>query len=306
MAAVGVAFRGSQMPAGRLERAGFGPPVRPGRELITATLRRGPGAVAWIARVLAGLLLLSPAACASPGTVPAAGLESSAPSTAAAAPTPTVPAAAPLDQGTAPDAALAVLATLPVKGRAPKTGYSRDQFGQTWADVDGNGCDTRNDMLRRDLSAIALKPGTRDCIVLSGVLGDPYTATFINFLRGTSTSTAVQIDHVVALSDAWQKGAQQLSADQRLAFANDPLNLLAVDGRTNLQKSDGDAATWLPPNKAFRCSYVARQISVKSRYALWVTAAERDAMARVLGDCPEALAPEAAGTGSHGREKAPA
>lgn len=266
--------------------------------MITATLGRGPGAVAWIARGLAGLLLLSPAACASPGPVPAAGLESSAPSTAAATPTPTVPAAAPLDQGTASDAALAVLATLPVKGRAPKTGYSRDQFGQTWADVDGNGCDTRNDMLRRDLSAIALKPGTRDCIVLSGVLGDPYTATFINFLRGTSTSTAVQIDHVVALSDAWQKGAQQLSADQRLAFANDPLNLLAVDGRTNLQKSDGDAATWLPPNKAFRCSYVARQISVKSRYALWVTPAERDAMARVLGDCPEAQAPKAAGTGS--------
>ena len=178
--------------------------------------------------------------------------------------------------------ALDVLATIPVKGRAPKTGYSRDQFGQAWADVDRNGCDTRNDMLRRDLSDLALKPGTRDCVVLSGILTDPYTATLINFLRGSSTSAAVQIDHVVALSDAWQKGAQQLTEAQRLSFANDPLNLLAVDGPANQQKSDGDAATWLPPNKSFRCDYVARQISVKSSYGLWVTRAEHDAMARVL------------------------
>jgi hypothetical protein len=123
-------------------------------------------------------------------------------------------------------------------------------------------------------------------VVLSGILNDPYTATLVNFLRGNSTSTAVQIDHVVALSDAWQKGAQQLSPAQRQSFANDPLNLLAVDGTANQQKSDGDAATWLPPNKTFRCEYVARQIAVKSSYSLWVTQAEHDAMARVLGDCP--------------------
>jgi hypothetical protein len=184
-----------------------------------------------------------------------------------------------------------VLATLPVKGRAPKTGYSREQFGPAWSDVDHNGCDTRNDMLRRDLTALALRPGTRGCVVLSGVLADPYTATAIKFLRGNATSTAVQIDHVVALSDAWQKGAQKLSPAQRLSFANDPLNLLAVDGPANQSKSDGDAATWLPPNKSYRCTYVARQISVKSSYGLWVTQAEHDAMARVLSDCPDALAP---------------
>ena len=184
-----------------------------------------------------------------------------------------------------------MLATIPVKGRAPKTGYSRDQFGQAWADVDRNGCDTRNDMLRRDLTDLALKPDTRDCVVLSGILNDPYTATLINFLRGTSTSPAVQIDHVVALSDAWQKGAQQLTEAQRLSFANDPLNLLAVDGPANQQKSDGDAATWLPPNKSYRCDYVARQISVKSSYGLWVTQAEHDAMARVLADCRDTTAP---------------
>ena len=146
-------------------------------------------------------------------------------------------------------------------------------------------------MLRRDLKSLALKPGTRDCVVLSGVLNDPYTAVAIHFLRGQATSTAVQIDHVVALSDAWQKGAQQLSPARRLSLANDPQNLLAVDGPSNQSKSDGDAATWLPPNKSYRCNYVARQISVKSSYGLWVTQAEHDAMARVLSDCPGALAP---------------
>jgi Protein of unknown function (DUF1524)/Excalibur calcium-binding domain len=187
--------------------------------------------------------------------------------------------------------ALAALETLPVKGRAPKTGYDRDEFGPAWADTDRNGCDTRNDILARDLAAEIFKPGTRDCVVLSGVLDDPYTATEIHFLRGQDTSTAVQIDHVVALSDAWQKGAQQLSADERTAFANDPLNLLAVDGPTNAQKSDSDAASWLPPNKAFRCDYVARQIAVKAEYELWVTTAEKDAMGRVLSTCPDQTLP---------------
>ncbi len=187
--------------------------------------------------------------------------------------------------------ALDVLETLPVKGRAPKTGYDRALFGQAWADVDRNGCDTRNDILNRDLDAKSFKPGTRDCMVLTGTLADPYTNTTISFMRGTSTSSAVQIDHVVALSDAWQKGAQQLSLEQRTSFANDPLNLLAVDGPANQQKNDSDAASWLPANKGFRCDYVARQISVKASYGLWVTQAEHDAMVRVLGDCADIEAP---------------
>lgn len=182
--------------------------------------------------------------------------------------------------------AMAALATLAVKGRAPRTGYDRENFGPAWADTDHNGCDTRNDILARDLSDITFRPGTHDCVVLTGVLNEPYTATQINFLRGQETSTAVQIDHVVALADAWQKGAQQLDEATRLAFANDPLNLLAVDGPANMQKSAGDAATWLPANRAFRCDYVARQISVKATYELWVTQAEKDAMVRVLADCP--------------------
>lgn len=187
--------------------------------------------------------------------------------------------------------ALQVLGTIPVKGRAPKTGYSRDQFGQRWLDVDRNGCDTRNDILARDLTGIQ-RSGT--CRVLTGMLADPYTAQQISFVRGQGTSELVQIDHVVALSDAWQKGAQQLSADQRATFANDPLNLLAVDGRSNAQKGDADAATWLPKNKDFRCAYVARQVAVKATYGLWVTQAEHDAIVRVLGACPEEPAPTSA------------
>lgn len=188
--------------------------------------------------------------------------------------------------------ALAALEKLPVKGRAPKTGYSRDQFGAAWKDVDHNGCDTRNDILNRDLKGVTHKAGTHDCVVLSGTLSDPYTGNTINFSRGASTSKAVQIDHVVALSNAWQTGAQQLSEEKREQLANDPLNLLAVDGPTNQQKSDGDAATWLPPNKAVRCSYVARQIAVKTKYALWVVAPEKDAMKRVLATCPSEVLPK--------------
>lgn len=172
------------------------------------------------------------------------------------------------------------LDSLAVKGRAPKTGYARAQFGDGWEKTAG--CDTRNIILARDLRGEAVGS---ECKVMSGTLHDPYTGKTIEFRRGSGTSTLVQIDHVVALSDAWQKGAQSLAYAHRVAFANDPLNLLAVDGPANQQKSDGDAATWLPPNKAFRCQYVERQVKVKQKYALWVTAAEKTAMERVLGVC---------------------
>lgn len=187
--------------------------------------------------------------------------------------------------------ASSVLSTLPVKGRAAKTGYTRAQFGQTWADVDRNGCDTRNDMLKRDLTEIVFKIKTRNCVVESGVLLDRYSGETINFVRGNVTSMEVQIDHVVALSNAWQTGAFKLSVVQRTALANDPLNLFAVKGRLNSQKGDGDAATWLPPLKSFRCAYVAQQIAVKAKYSLWVTAPEKDAMVRILTACPNQLLP---------------
>ncbi len=174
-----------------------------------------------------------------------------------------------------------LLATLPIKGRAAKTGYKRTEFGNGWTNT--NGCDTRNIILHRDMQPVVVGDG---CKVLSGTLHDPYTAKIILFKRGADTSDDVQIDHVVALSDAWQKGAQQLTKERRIALANDPLELLAVDGNANQAKADGDAATWLPSNKAFRCQYVARQIAVKAKYYLWVTQAEHDVMLTILGGCP--------------------
>jgi hypothetical protein len=185
--------------------------------------------------------------------------------------------------------ATVVLETLLVKGRAPKTGYTRAQFGPSWSDVDRNGCDTRNDILTRDLTQIIYREGTQNCIVLSGVLIDPFSGEAIAFTRGVATSSEVQIDHSVALSDAWQKGAQKLSADTRKAFANDPLNLMAVKRRLNSQKGDGDAATWLPPLKSYRCAYVSRQIAVKAKYSIWVTAAEKAAMKSILAKCPNQM-----------------
>ena len=175
--------------------------------------------------------------------------------------------------------AVEALDKLEVKGRAPKTDYARAQFGDGWG-REGL-CDTRNIILERDMTDTIVHG---NCKVQSGKLSDPYTGEVILFHRGEN-SNAVQIDHVVALSDAWQKGAQQLSFIDRVILANDPLNLLAVDGPANQQKSGSDAASWLPPNKSFRCQYVARQIAVKQKYRLWVTAAEKSAMRGVLGAC---------------------
>ena len=154
-----------------------------------------------------------------------------------------------------------------------------------WADVNKNGCDTRNDILKRDLTNIVFRPKTHDCVVESGTLLDPYSGTTINFVKGVTSSMEVQIDHVVALSNAWQTGAFKLTLEKRTALANDPDNLLAVQGRLNSQKGDGDAATWLPPLKSIRCAYVTKQIIVKAKYSLWVTAPEKAAMLNVLSKC---------------------
>lgn len=178
------------------------------------------------------------------------------------------------------------LEKLLVKGRAPKTGYERSAFSDGWADI--SGCTARNYILKRDLKQITYRD---DCVVDTGVLADPYTGKIIKFKYGVGTSIAVQIDHVVALSDAWQKGAQKLTSNQRANLYNDPLNLLAVDGPTNSSKGDSDAATWLPPNRSYRCAYVARQVAVKIKYKLWVTVAEKAAIEAVLGTCPKQKLP---------------
>lgn len=178
------------------------------------------------------------------------------------------------------------LAKLPVKGRAAKVKDMRAQFGTPWKDVNHNGCDTRNDILKRDLKDVIFRDGTHNCVVESGLLTDPYSGEIIQFTKGQISSMEVQIDHVVALADAWQTGAFKLSEEKRSELANDPLNLLAVKGRLNSQKSDGDAATWLPPLKSYRCKYIARQIAVKVKYGLWVKPAEKTAMQNILRKCP--------------------
>lgn len=192
--------------------------------------------------------------------------------------------------------ALTALEKLPEKGRAPKTGYERGMFGTAWNDdvtelYGHNGCDTRNDILRRDLAGMQIKPGTNNCVALSGILVDPYSGESIPFVRGAASSSDVQIDHVVALSNAWQTGAQQMTTEQRQNFANDPLNLLATKGTLNAQKGDGDAATWLPPRKAYRCQFAIRQVAVKTKHKLWVTPPEKDALNRILSGCPGARLP---------------
>lgn len=180
--------------------------------------------------------------------------------------------------------ALEALESIEVKGRAPKTGYERSQFGSGWSTV--NGCSTRDIILYRDLTNTVLDG---ECKVISGTLNDSYSGEVIQFTK--EKSAEVQIDHVIALSDAWQKGAQNLTPEQRQQLANDPLELIAVSGAQNQAKSDSDAASWLPKNKSFRCEYIARQIAVKKKYNLWVTQAEKEAMVSILQSCPSQLLP---------------
>ena len=188
---------------------------------------------------------------------------------------------APTNTQAAPMEALVALNNLEVKGRAPKTGYARSQFPH-WSDPDRNGCDARNDTLKRDLTNITYKVGTRECKVIAGQLLDPFSGKVITF---SATKVVIDIDHVVALSNAWQTGAAYFDKNKRSQIANDPLNLLAVDSKLNRQKGDGDAATWLPPSKAFRCAYVARQVAVKAKYGLWVTQPEKVAIDKILSTC---------------------
>lgn len=271
--------------------------------LVLLWMRPGTSARVKAAVTAAAACLLIVGAVNAPVTGPSVGTEvpeasvtqevvvptptpSSAEPTPAASENPIAPSSTPsppVDQGSAVRAVLA----LPVKGRAPKTGYDRDQFGPSWVDVDRNGCDSRNDML---IEYLVDRVMSGSCKVLSGTLVDPYTRQTLYFVRGGPSE--IDIDHVVALSDAWQKGATSWQYAKRVAFANDPLNLQPTDASANRQKGDSDAASWLPPNKSYRCEYVARQAAVKTKYRLWVTAAEREAMLRVLASCPaEALPP---------------
>ena len=175
---------------------------------------------------------------------------------------------------------MAELESLAVKGRAPKTGYERSKFYGAWPIVDG--CNLRQKIIKREFGEKAVMNG---CDVVGGEYVEPYNGDLRKFNSKSEISKGIQIDHVVALSDAWQKGAQELSVERRYELATDPLNLIAADGPANMQKGDGDAATWLPKNKEFRCEYVERQIKIKKKYDLWVTEAEKNAMRQVLEKC---------------------
>lgn len=178
-----------------------------------------------------------------------------------------------------------------VDNPSPSSRYDRDAFGFRSTDDDGDGCDVREAVLKRDMTNVTFtKAG--GCKVKTGTLDDPYTGKQIAFTRGVKTSTAVQIDHVVALENAWKSGASEWQSSQRVQFANDMYNLLAVDGPTNENKGSASAAAWLPPNKAYQCAYVARQIGVKAKYGLTVTGDEKLAMQGVLHTCPGQAVPQ--------------
>ena len=219
--------------------------------------------------VIAGLLV--PAALALSGCAPGAGAA------------PLQPTSAPAEHA-APGSALAVLESIPVKGRAPKTGYSRAQFGPAWKDIDHNGCDQRNDLLRAQLQQVQLKPGTHGCVVLSGVYSDPYTGQNITFIRGGASE--LDVDHLVPLRLAWVQGAQNWDQDTRERFASDMANLALSAASANRSKGDSDLASWLPPNRGFWCTYTSRIVTVKAAYNLSMTQAEHDTARRILTNCP--------------------
>lgn len=186
------------------------------------------------------------------------------------------------------DLARRQLGGLEVRGWDRTSDFRRSQFGEAWSDnVDvefgRNGCNTRDDILRRDLTNLVVRPFT--CYAQSGTLIDPYTGASIAFVRGPETSNSIEIDHVVSLADAWYKGARAWDPQRRLDFANDPRNLLSVSPQANFEKAFRDAASWLPPNESFRCDFAARQVEVKSAYGLWLSAKEKKALTEVLARC---------------------
>ena len=186
--------------------------------------------------------------------------------------------------------ALLAAQSLLERGRSSTTNYSRDAFGSAWKDVDRNGCDTRNDILGRDFTTAIYKAGTNECKVIGGTWTDPYSNESYTF---TEQPSEAQIDHVVALSNAWQMGADLWTDEMRTEFANDPLNLLVTIASLNRQKSDSNAASWLPPYKPGRCDFIARQVAVKTKWQLFVTSSEKSAMLGILNkpECAQTLLP---------------
>ncbi|WP_018297522.1 HNH endonuclease family protein [Corynebacterium lubricantis] len=180
------------------------------------------------------------------------------------------------------------LAELEVKGKAGRGGYERELFGDEWSnnkglDVIDGSCDTRNLILAWQSDYVAYDAD--GCTVTWGVIRDPYSNEYIDFNRGDGQ---IEIDHRVSLANAWETGAFQWDDHTRRTFAHDPRNLVAVEMSLNRQKGAGDAATWLPPYKPYRCEFAAKQIEVKHAYGLWVAPAEHEALTRQLDSCAPA------------------
>ncbi len=226
----------------------------------------------------------------SPTTGPTTGPTPALTSTSSAQPTPDIsPTTA--TSTTKPSKALIAAQGLKVRGRAAVTDYSRDAFGSAWKDVDRNGCDTRNDILQRDFTTVVLKPGTGGCKVIGGSWTDPYSNESYTFSEAPS---GAQIDHVVALKNAWQMGADLWNDQMRVEFANDPLNLRVTIASLNRQKSDSNAASWLPPYKPGRCVFIATQVAVKAKWTLYVTTSEKEVFLSILSkpECAKTVLPK--------------
>ncbi|WP_431945750.1 HNH endonuclease family protein [Actinacidiphila sp. bgisy167] len=198
----------------------------------------------------------------------------------------TKPGLAPVTTEADKAAARRLIDALPTKGRGPRTGYDRDEFGYAWKDTaDGvplarNGCDTRNDLLKLHGQDVEFRKGS-DCVVVSMDLYDPYTGTTIEWRK--QKAAEVQIDHVVPLSYSWQMGSSRWPESKREQLANDVLNLIPVQGRANSAKGDSGPASWLPPDKRIRCAYAVRFAQVATKYELPVTEPDKEAMSRQCG-----------------------
>ncbi len=185
---------------------------------------------------------------------------------------------------------LAGVAVLPVRIRGYD--YRRAAFGDSWTDDNNapgghNGCDTRNDILDRDLvdkTYVSIKRCPN--AVATGTLHDPYTDDTIAFVRGNQTGAAVQIEHIVPLAYAWDLGARNWSDEMRVRFANDPAELLAIGGQVNEDKSDKEPAVWMPPNTAFHCQYAMQFIAVLRGYGLPVDAPSAGVLRDAAATCP--------------------
>ncbi|MFG3438781.1 HNH endonuclease family protein [Nonomuraea sp. NPDC047897] len=233
-----------------------------------------------VVAVLAGVVIL--AALAGKGT--GAG-EAAAGHTTAASPlgnaAGTLPGLAPVTGRADRAAARALIQDLRVRGRGPSTGYARTRYGDNWADsatgvpYARNGCRTRDDLLARDGQDVVYRDGSR-CVVVAMRLADPYTGRTIDWSK--SDADEVQVDHVVPLAYAWRMGSARWPMSRRLDFANDPLNLLPVDGAANEQKDASGPASWLPPQRRVRCAYVTRFAQVALKYDMPVTRPDRNAM----------------------------